>query len=161
MQQATHWIPRIFTQKEILVHWDFYKIHVTFQANSDDVKQASFGFINPTQRLNDVSPPSVPLLSILSSPSPLLPLYPFPSLRSSPLYSPLLHSFTSISLSPPPLSLRFFDTRPVPRGNDAQRGHRTAPRISHARKRHRARVAAGVPAPPPCAPCLRYRQAPV
>jgi hypothetical protein len=56
MQQSLHWIPRVFNQNEILLHWDFYKIHIFFSyQNPSEISQTIFGLIDPAQRLNDVS----------------------------------------------------------------------------------------------------------
>lgn len=53
MQQSLHWVPRIFTEDEILLHWDFYKVHISMK--KDEVVKTGFSLINPSQRLNDVS----------------------------------------------------------------------------------------------------------
>eukprot|EP00026_Physarum_polycephalum_P000980 Phypoly_transcript_00981.p1 GENE.Phypoly_transcript_00981~~Phypoly_transcript_00981.p1 ORF type:complete len:1215 (+),score=308.92 Phypoly_transcript_00981:23-3646(+) len=48
MRQTQHWIPRILTEKEILIHWDLYKVHVIANPVT-----ASFGLIDPSVRFND------------------------------------------------------------------------------------------------------------
>ncbi len=70
LTRPLYWIPRIFTNDEVpslvylyrsfltnwqvLLHWGAYKIHVTFNTKSEIV-QATFGFIDPTNRADDVS----------------------------------------------------------------------------------------------------------